>query len=132
MQDEIISLLIKNHQHQQPKRQKEFLAWDLDLVLKRLEYENNSSFENLLEKTLFLTILAFPARISEFQTLSLSKSTITEDYMILQPRIAFIPKKHFHSFCLKPIKIPNIVWNPNIVDIVSRCLTTRNYVQSSP
>ena len=48
----------------QPKRLLDFPAWDLDLVLKRLELENNSSFDNLLEKTLFLTILAFTARIS--------------------------------------------------------------------
>ena len=28
--------------------------------------------------------------------------------MILQPRIAFIPKNHSHSFCPKPITIPSL------------------------
>ena len=117
LHDEIVSLLIKNHQRQEPKKLLDFPAWDLDLVLKRLETGNDSSFDNILEKTFFLTLLAFPTRISEFEALSLSRSTIAEDYMILQPRLAFIPKNHSHSFCPKPIKIPSLPNNKKLCPV---------------
>ena len=111
LQDEIINLLIKFHQRQQPKQILEFPSWELDLVLKRLEDLDVSSYDHLLEKTLFLTLLAFPARISEFQALSISRSSINKEFMILQPRLSFTAKNHSHTFCPKPIKIPSLPTN---------------------
>ena len=98
LQDEIINLLIKFHQRQQPKQILEFPSWELDLVLKCLEDLDVSSYDQLLEKTLFLTLLAFSARILEFQALSNSRSSINKEFMILQPRLSFTAKKSFSHF----------------------------------
>ena len=39
--------------------------------------------------------------------------------MILQPRLAFVPKNLSHSFCPKPIKIPNLPDNEKLCPVIT-------------
>ena len=62
--------------------------------------------QNTLLKTLFLTLLAFPARVSKFHALSLSRSIIEKDSMTLLARQKFFPKNRTHNFASIPVKLP--------------------------
>ena len=61
--------------------------WDLDKVLLMLKKPPNSVVNNIdfkIKKSVFLAVLANPLRISEFQAITISKSTINEEFAILR------------------------------------------------
>ena len=74
----------------------------------------HSTFQNqcdndltlFFNKVIFLTLLAAPKRISEFQALSLSKSTFSEETITLRPHLKFDPKNATATFSPKDVKVP--------------------------
>ena len=72
------------------------------MILQDLESLKSSSFEHHFEKTLFLTLLASQARILEYQALSISRSIISQEFIILQPRLHFKQKTSLILF------VPNL------------------------
>ena len=74
-------------------------------------------FSSLLEKVFFLSFLAFPARISKFQAISINRSSFESTSMILMPSIAFVPKNNTHSFVPQPVKIPSLPENEDLCPV---------------
>ena len=107
-QEDDLTQLLKYCKTHHKKKVQEFPPWDLDKVILMLrdppEEYNSSLFE--MQKAFFLVLLAAPKRIAEFQSLTISKSTVGEDFIILRPHQKFIKKNHSSNFVPRDLKIP--------------------------
>ena len=69
-----------------------------------LEKGRDDDIEFFLKKAFFLTRLACPKRISEFQCLSLNRSIFREDFVILKTDDSFRAKNHYSRYLPKDLK----------------------------
>ena len=119
LQDNFIKDLLQFTKSHQIKQNKQFPFWNLDRVLEML---SSSQFKALcvknpslyFKKVIFLVLLASPKRITEFKSISLSKSTITLDKIILRTHAKFIKKNATAFFNPTELPIPSY---PNNTDI---------------
>ena len=104
------------------RKKKKFPKWSLDKIL---EMFNSSQFNNLCKtdyslffnKTIFLTVLANPRRVSEFQAFSLSKSDFNNSEITLRTHDKFIKKNASANYSPKDIKIPEFTENKLICPV---------------
>ena len=116
--DELSLLLNYAKTHKKPKV--DIACWYLDKVLFMLmnppvTVMNNAEF--ILKKFLFLTVLANPLRISEFQAITISKNTFNNDYIILRPHQKFIAKNYTNNNCPYDLVIPTFPSNKRICPV---------------
>ena len=105
VEDPYIRKLIQYVKSHNTKVSLNFPAWDLDLVVRMLKLREESDWEFICKKTLFLTFLACPYRIAEFRSISLSQSVFSPLHVILKPHLTFQSKNQTDSFNPDPIII---------------------------
>ena len=107
--DEILSKLLKYAKIHIVKPKIDIAPWDLDKVLIMLKNPPSQVAKELdfiIKKSLFLTILANPLRISEFQAITISKCNFNTNHIILRPHQKFISKNQTNNFVPSDIIIP--------------------------
>ena len=82
-----------------------FLKWKLDMVMDMLSSRPELDQEFLFKKTLIVSFLSYPYRISEFRAISISGSTFTPHHIMLKIHHPFL-KVLTDVFSPSPIIIP--------------------------
>ena len=98
------------------KKDKNFPKWSLEKILEMLASTQfnslcSSDHSLLFKKVIFLTALASPRRISEFQAFSISKSNFKNSEIILRTHSKFVKKNASATFSPSDIKIPSFPEN---------------------
>ena len=122
IQDSFMKALLQYTKSHNIKIRNKFPFWNLDKIL---EMFTSTQFKNLckkntniyFKKVIFLILLASPRRISEFQALSLTNSSIDHNEVILRTHSKFIKKNASATFNPLDIKIPSHSENLDICPV---------------
>ena len=101
--DPFIKKIIQFVKSKQPKRLYKFPAWNLDLVVQMLKIREDRDMAFVFKKTLFITFLACPYRISEFKAISLSMSAFSPLHVTLKTHPNYYSKNATDTFSPAPI-----------------------------
>ena len=105
---------VKSHSKRADGR---FPSWDLNLVVRMLKLRRDNDLLFWLKKVLFITFLACPFRIGEFQAISLAESVFSPLHIRLKTHIGHLSKNETDSFSPNPIIIPAFSEDPELCPV---------------
>ena len=122
LQDNVIKDLLQFTKSHLIKQNKQFPFWNLDKVLEMLSSHQFKALCNknpslYFKKVIFLVLLASPKRINEFKAISLSKSSILSDKIILRTHAKFIKKNATALYNPSELPIPSYPMNSDICPV---------------
>ena len=90
--DPWINKIIQFVKRRNPRTSYNFPKWDLDIVMRMLTSRPETDRDFLFKKTLFISFLACPYRIAEFQAISISMSSFSPHHILLETHPSFSVK----------------------------------------
>lgn len=97
-EDTYIRNMIYSVKCRKPAKEFLFPTWSLDKVMGMFKYSQTECMLSFFQRVLFLTAIACPLRISQFNALVISRSTFTPSKVVLRTHPFFLSKNQSNTF----------------------------------